>query len=258
MFKKINSDPSLLRKGILSAPKISKDELKKIIIDYYLKNESLIELEGYEPYIDEDLEEDDLEIARYYVQPIIEFSRSKVHHDIRLDSIYNDFYDGSGDVEEFPLEGFHTLDNGFTFYGFVGAGDETGSYFFIVYYNGNELRGYIPYYGNTYLVDNGIFEGLYEMYHEIDDKYSDWYKTGKVQALSTKERINVNKFIKDKFPYWACKDYYLPETGLITEEDLRKVPELVVYRIVHDYPLTEEDYDWNKVKEDIKTAIILK
>lgn len=53
------------------------------------------------------------------------------------------------------LLGYHTLENGFTFYGMYGTNDGAWSVFFIVYLDENgHLRGYIPKEGNQYCHDS--------------------------------------------------------------------------------------------------------
>jgi hypothetical protein len=48
------------------------------------------------------------------------------------------------------LAGFHTLSNGLTFLGCVAGGDWQYPVFFIVYYDGKKLRGYVPKNGNNW------------------------------------------------------------------------------------------------------------
>lgn len=52
------------------------------------------------------------------------------------------------------LIGFHTLPNGLTFYGASANGDWQIPVFFIIYYDGKNLRGYIPELGNPWNTDN--------------------------------------------------------------------------------------------------------
>lgn len=46
------------------------------------------------------------------------------------------------------LVGYNTLPNGLTFLGIQAGGDWEDPVFFIVYYDGNKMRAYIPTYGN--------------------------------------------------------------------------------------------------------------
>lgn len=48
------------------------------------------------------------------------------------------------------LMGYHTLDNGFTFKGMCAGGDWEFPVFFIIYWDGSKLRGYIPKGGNPW------------------------------------------------------------------------------------------------------------
>lgn len=48
------------------------------------------------------------------------------------------------------LGGYQTLDNGFTFYGQMAGGDWENPIFFLIYWDGKQLRGYIPEKGNTW------------------------------------------------------------------------------------------------------------
>ena len=48
------------------------------------------------------------------------------------------------------LMGYRTLDNGLTFLGILAGGDWEISVFFIIYWDGKKLRGYIPSDGNPW------------------------------------------------------------------------------------------------------------
>lgn len=58
------------------------------------------------------------------------------------------------DNEEFDLYpeflGFNTTKTGLAYYGICANGDWEIPLLFILYYDGQNIRGYIPYYGNTY------------------------------------------------------------------------------------------------------------
>lgn len=58
-----------------------------------------------------------------------------------------------------PLMGYNTLDNGLSFLGITAGGDWEAPIFFIIYFDGNKLRGYIPEKGNTWDVENRIAYG---------------------------------------------------------------------------------------------------
>jgi hypothetical protein len=46
--------------------------------------------------------------------------------------------------------GYHTLDNGLSFLGITAGGDWESPVFFIIYFDGYKLRGYIPEKGNSW------------------------------------------------------------------------------------------------------------
>jgi hypothetical protein len=49
-----------------------------------------------------------------------------------------------------PLMGFHTYPNGLSTLGVLSGGDWETPVFFIIYFDGKELRAYIPKHGNVY------------------------------------------------------------------------------------------------------------
>lgn len=67
------------------------------------------------------------------------------------------------------LMGFKTLKNGFTFLGVCAGGDWEEPVFFIIYWNGKSLRGYIPTQGNLWNTDTHMAYGNYS----IDESEND-------------------------------------------------------------------------------------
>jgi hypothetical protein len=57
-------------------------------------------------------------------------------------------YAGSG-----PIVGWRTHENGLPYFGVIAGGDWELPVFFIVYWDGKELRGYVPTDGNTWNTD---------------------------------------------------------------------------------------------------------
>lgn len=81
-----------------------------------------------------------------------------------------------GEYKTNNLVGFHTLNNGFTFLGMQACGNWECPVFFIIYYDGKQLRAYIPSYGNTINLDfHSAFgsEGEYIKVdrHKLEKKY---------------------------------------------------------------------------------------
>lgn len=56
-------------------------------------------------------------------------------------------------LKEESLIGIHTLSNGLTFMGATASGGDECPVFFIIYWDGSALRGYVPKYGNLFNPD---------------------------------------------------------------------------------------------------------
>lgn len=76
--------------------------------------------------------------------PTVDKDLSKVNFDLENFESSNDKYD------TWPHCGFHTLPNGLSFQGFSAGGDWEHPVYFIIYWDGTKLRGYIPTEGNTF------------------------------------------------------------------------------------------------------------
>ena len=74
-----------------------------------------------------------------YLTPIIEHDLMKINFD-----------DENVCADSGPLDGFRTLDNNFVFFGVTAGGDWELPIFFIIYWDGEHLRAYIPTDGNTF------------------------------------------------------------------------------------------------------------
>lgn len=73
----------------------------------------------------------------------------KIHTEIENATISNKGLYG-GNLQGTPLVGWHTLPNGLTFLGFQAGADWDEPYFGIIYFDGTQIRIYIPTYGNPY------------------------------------------------------------------------------------------------------------
>ena len=67
------------------------------------------------------------------------------------------------------LLGYQTLDNGMTFFGIASGGDWETPIFYIIYFDGKKLRGYIPTEGNTWNTFNHKAFGNQE--RDEDEKF---------------------------------------------------------------------------------------
>lgn len=79
--------------------------------------------------------------------PIVETDLDKVVFD--CENITSDNYT----FGPTSLIGYHTLSNGMSYYGVAAGGDWETPVFFIIYWDGKNLRGYIPEDGNLWNTD---------------------------------------------------------------------------------------------------------
>jgi hypothetical protein len=209
----VNITVKKLRSGGRKAPKVTIDFLKKKIFDLMQK---------YEPEEYTDI----TYFCENNVSPYGLTENKKIESD--LGKVVFDFENYEFDTSYGDLCGFHTLDNGFTFLGGFGGGDWEFPVFFIVYWDGKALRGYIPVCGNTYNLDLNTAFGS----EEESDKYEDW--VAKVEAKL--------------YPNSADDDSESP-----VEENLIKA-----YCDYHGYVYKDDeelDFHWKGIETDIKNRI---
>lgn len=72
-----------------------------------------------------------------------------INHQVLLDKLGKDLK-VSFDFENFDIEGYRTLPNGMTYLGLQAGGDWEHPVFFIIYWDGKKLRGYVPTEGNPW------------------------------------------------------------------------------------------------------------
>ena len=64
--------------------------------------------------------------------------------------------------------GFHTTKTGLSYFGIYAGNDYETPIAFILYYDGKKIRGYIPYYGNSY---NPLNKAAFGNDEELDEKF---------------------------------------------------------------------------------------
>lgn len=113
-------------------------------------------------------------------------------------------FDGCESKGAVNLTGMHTLENGFTFYGFFNSVDCGPSCaFVIIYHDGNRLRAYVPTRGNTINVDVPCVIGVEE--EEIDpcQLEAQYRDLGIWQEGEDLFRMYLAKYgISEPFCYW--------------------------------------------------------
>lgn len=97
--------------------------------------------------LDDEEMEDPFESAYSYLW----YNNEQIRDD--LSKIQFDFENySSPNSPETPADimGWHTLDNGFSFLGMWAGGDWEQPVYFILYWDGKKVRGYVPEAGNTF------------------------------------------------------------------------------------------------------------
>lgn len=82
-----------------------------------------------------------------------------------------------------------------SFRGVCGSADWSENMYLILYWDGKKIRGYVPRYGNTVIVDCNGFEEMANEYWEVsDEQYKKWFNSPRVQALTQEEREKINEY----------------------------------------------------------------
>lgn len=93
---------------------------------------------------------------------------------VEFDEENLEWEDGEGYAGLGSITGFHTLPNGLTYLGVCCGGDWEQPLFYIVYYDGTKLRGYVPTEGNHWNTDTKAAYGNNQGgYGEDEDKNPD-------------------------------------------------------------------------------------
>ena len=195
----INNDRKLIRKGGRYAVPISEEELKEKIIEVLKDADFSL---GCDEYGDCFSFEDGVEELCCPDEPI---KHSRIFKDIsKVDFSLENFMcrDIGAPNTSGNWEGFHTLPTGLAFLGCRAGGDWEYPVNFAIYYDGKDLRGYIPRYHNSYnLKTKAAFGNDYEMdygeeitrylgiEHGEDELYFDFEDVGLYEDISS--RIEV-------------------------------------------------------------------
>lgn len=135
-----DNQKSMIKIGERTAVRISEKELVSKILETYGKSE----------YAEPITSLDEVMFFKI-ITPQIEKDLSVILFDEENFTISHE--EMFGDFDEDALIGIHTLENGFSFLGCYAGGDWEGPVFYIIYWDGTQLRGYIPIYGNSYNSD---------------------------------------------------------------------------------------------------------
>lgn len=210
-----NTDRNLLKKGGRNAVRISQDELFKKIHDQHNRSEDRY----YQGILFSDFTLEDVSLGVLRENTKIDKDLKKVQFD--------DENNGAVDYDYGPnrpksLIGLHTLSNGLAFLGMYAGGDWEYPVFFIIYFDGKSLRGYIPTCGNMINLD---------------------FKTA-FGSEDDSEKVEVEDVLS-KPPYDDCNgEFLLAYLGLL--ETFKPSDELNL------------EFDYTLMKEDIERRILIK
>lgn len=153
----------------------------------------------YEPMSLEDFKKKFGSASKHLTKKVLEDIKSYVNFDLEncsSSSLYGKSIDGKN------LMNYQSI-NDLSFLGYTAGGDWEHPLFFIVYYDGNELRGYVPTCGNVFYLPEKAAFGSTDA--EIED-ITDYIK--KEFPQYTEEEINyavISKFYYYDFN-WIKKD----------------------------------------------------
>lgn len=142
-----------------------------------------------------EVDDDDIEARNFSSYPLTTLSPAieKDLSKVQFDTENMDMESGYGTQVGASLVGFHTLENGLSFLGVTAGGDWESPLFFILYWDGKALRGYIPTEGNPW---NTSQKAAYGNNEESDD--------GKEDDLSNmRKRYPAAKDLRDEDIYSA-------------------------------------------------------
>ena len=181
MERFINDDYKV-KAGGRNAVKITKDQLKELIHEYVEKySEQMAEAKSDGFYYKNNMEPEDYLMEVLRVAPI--------NKDVKYEFDDENYWHG-GD----RYSGYKTLDNDLTYFGFWAGGDWELGVFGIVYYDGKQLRAYIPTRGNMVNTKTKYAIGNSEDDDEILEKYGNNYKLN-INAMI--EEIKTRIIVKD-------------------------------------------------------------
>lgn len=211
-----NTDRKLIKRGGRNAVKISQDELFKLIH----KQHNLSSDRYYQKILFADFTTEDISLGVLRENSKIDKDLSKVQFDDENNGAVN--YDNDPGRPK-GLIGLQTLPNGLTFLGMYAGGDWEYPVFFIIYYDGKSLRGYIPTCGNMINLD---------------------FKTA-FGSEDDSEKVDIDE-VMSKPPYNNCNGkFLLAYLGLLGTFQSGK-------------DLLDLQFNWELIQEDIEGRIVVK
>ena len=224
-----NMNRDLLKKGDLKAVKISREDFKDIL--YRASNNIL----NTEEKATESFNEGNLDYWNIVGLDTVEKDLSEIYFSSENKFTSKDITP-TIDTSTPNLLGINTLENGLTFLGCMAGGDWEYPLFFIIYFDGKDLRGYVPCYGNPVNLD---FKCAFGSENECDNYY-DVLETEDYKRFLIKYEQEYEGEDEEYPDYTKCSSHYLRKLGA-TKEDLKGIVTV----------------NWNAVKEDIINRITI-
>lgn len=210
MARFINDDAKV-RVGGRNAVKIGISELQEKIWKHLCKTHS-------------DMDEEDPNVvptdADAYSPLLDTYDDEKMAKDIKFENyVENSIVDEKSIGAKYTgksLLGFHTLDNGLTFFGIMGGSDWSWAMFSIFYYDGKRIRAYTPIRGNMVNTDWKSALGLEGEYGDVDEDevQKKYEKLGIYSAPADSDSIGTAIFGRDPVEDESWEEMYLKKYGL--------------------------------------------
>ncbi|MBI4919637.1 hypothetical protein HY837_06910 [archaeon] len=162
------------------------------------------------------------------------------------------------DLENLDPWDYKTVDNGLTYLEIVAGGDWEQGVLSIIYWDGSKLRGYIPEEGNLWNTSTKLAYGSDLATYKEDAGESDEENMKKRGIDPENLSLDLNKIIQDITERIQYKEDEVPETQVISANELRQVTPKQIRQIMRRYGETlsdlGSDYDaefleWFKQKE---------
>lgn len=234
--------------GIRQAARITADDLKQIMIRQYNASVSVKQCNAVfneNNYSDHNQAVTDLMAVLTCDEPKVSIDRSNIDFDIEnLDASTPAVYTYAGD-QGTDLCGFHTLPSGLTFCGAIAGGDWEYPLFYIMYYDGTDLRAYIPIKGNVVNCDTLSAFGSEVNLCNPNAPYNlmQLYDLYQQNGVLTPNTATLSEFVDDSS---IATNSYLQQYGLTLHPS--PAPGAAV-------PANAGGFNWDAIAEELTDAI---
>lgn len=168
----LNNDVSKVKKGGRKAKRITMDVFKKELLDFIQKYNPYDKIDITAFMASDDPINDNTDkssllgclCSAIAADATVSKDLSKIEFGRNIGAAH---HESKNDNENLFL-GLHTTETNLPFLGARFCGDEEWTMvFFILYFDGNKMRGYVPYYTNSY---NPVTKAAFGLAHDDEDK----------------------------------------------------------------------------------------